>query len=213
MQCDTVRDALSALLDGEDPGLDPLLVDRHVSGCPTCAAHADELATLHRMVRVRAAEVVPDLAATILAAHPPAAGSPAGGTGAPRRSELVSTARWALWVVGLTQLVLAAPSLLLLGADDAALHATRELGAFDVALAVGFIVAAWQPARAWGLLPVAAALSVVMMGTAVLDVVGGNATSSGEAHHVLDLVGVLVLWRVARQEGVPARRTLAQPAR
>ena len=80
------------------------------------------------------------------------------------------------------------------------MHVTRELGAFDVALAVGLLVAAWQPAPAWGLLPVVAALAFVMGGTAVLDVVRGTASSVGEAHHVLDLAGVALLWRVARDD-------------
>jgi predicted anti-sigma-YlaC factor YlaD len=214
MQCDPVRDALSALLDGEDPGLDPEEIDRHVRGCAACAARADELATLHRMVRVREAEAVPDLTTAILGAHRPS-DAPArrwAPAARPSSTEVVSAARWTLFVVGLTQLVLAAPSLLLLS-DDAALHTTRELGAFDVALAVGFLVAAWQPARAWGLLPVAAALGLVMAGTAVVDVVGGAASGGGEAHHVLDLVGVVVLWRVAREAGAPGVARRPVPAR
>ena len=40
----------------------------------------------------------------------------------------------------------------------------------------------------------------------ILDVVRGTATSVGEAHHVLDLAGVAVLWMVAREErGQPTR--------
>ena len=74
-----------------------------------------------------------------------------------------------------------------------------------MALAVGLLVAAWQPARAWGLLPVIAALALVMAGTAVLDVVRGTASGFGEAHHVLDLAGLVLLWLVAREEQAPAR--------
>ena len=83
--------------------------------------------------------------------------SPRPPVGAPRR-EVISPARWALFVVALTQLVLAAPALLLGEDTGATVHVARELGAFDLALAVGLLVAAWQPARAWGLLPVVAAL-------------------------------------------------------
>jgi hypothetical protein len=39
-----------------------------------------------------------------------------------------------------------------------------------------------------------------MVGTAVLDVAGGSAGSVSEAHHVLDLAGVVCLWVVARAE-------------
>ena len=41
--------------------------------------------------------------------------------------------------------------------------------------------------------------ALVMGGTAVLDVVRGTATSLGEAHHLLDLAGVALLWLVAHE--------------
>ena len=114
------------------------------------------------------------------------------------RPRPVSTARWALLAVALTQLVLAVPDLLL-GGDGTAVHVARELGAFDVALAVGLVVAAWQPARAWGLLPLAAALVVVLAVTAVADVIDGSATALGEAYHLLEAAGLGLLWLVARE--------------
>ena len=79
-----------------------------------------------------------------------------------------------------------------------------------MALAVGLLLAAWQPARAWGLFPVVAALALVLGGTAVLDVVRGTATSLGEVHHLLDLAGVAVLWLVAHEaQGLPSRGRVA----
>ncbi len=200
MRCDTIREALSAHLDGEGAGLDEDAIDHHVRTCRACTAWSEELGALHRMVRVREAEQVPDLTAAILDAAPDRRRA--------RRSplaEVVSPARWALLVVALTQLVLAAPALLLGEDTGASVHVARELGAFDVALAVGLLVAAWQPARAWGLLPVVAALALVMGGTALLDVARGTASSLGEAHHVLDLAGVALIWWVARDEQVVGR--------
>jgi len=113
--------------------------------------------------------------------------------------EVISGWRWALFAVALTQLVLAGPAVLLGDSSGATVHTARELGAFDVALAVGLLLAAWQPARAWGLLPVAAALGLILAGTAVLDVIDGSASTLGESHHVLDLAGVALLWLVARE--------------
>lgn len=192
MDCTDLREALSARLDDEDPGVDIGRLDAHLAGCPGCTAYARQIGVLHRMTRVRTAEAVPDLSAAIVAALPGAARarSPFG--------ERISVARWALFVVALTQLVLAAPALLLGEDSGATVHVARELGSFDVALAVGWLVAAWQPARAWGLLPVAAALGLVMGGTAILDVVDGTASTLGEAHHLLDLAGVALLSIVAR---------------
>jgi predicted anti-sigma-YlaC factor YlaD len=200
-ECEPIREALSARLDGEAPGLPDEAVDRHLSACRRCAAWADELSTLHRMVRVREAEPVPDLSAAIVDAH---LGSAAGAQrraatrGVPVLGQAISRPRWALFVVALTQLVLAGPALL---GDDpgATVHVAREIGSFDVALAIGFLVAALQPARAWGLLPVAAALAAVMCGTALLDLADGRVSSLSEAHHLLDLAGVACLWLVARE--------------
>ncbi len=202
MRCDTYREAISARLDGESAGLDDTTIDAHLDTCGACAVWSEELVTLHRMVRVREAEAVPDLTAAIL-------GTSTGTQPAPTRhplGEVISPARWALFVVALTQLVLATPALLLGEDAGATVHVARELGSFDVALAVGLLVAAWQPARAWGLLPVIAALGLVMAGTAVVDVARGTATGFGEAHHVLDLAGLVLLWLVAREERASARR-------
>lgn len=156
------------------------------------------------MVRVQAADAVPDLSGRIVDAALPAA-RPRRAAAAPWAAP-VSPGRWALFTVALTQLVLAAPALL---GDDpgASVHVARELGAFDVALAVGLLVAAWQPARAWGLLPVATALALVMLGTAGLDLAEGEVSTLGEAHHLLDLAGVALLWLVARD----GRRTGREP--
>jgi predicted anti-sigma-YlaC factor YlaD len=105
--------------------------------------------------------------------------------------------RYVLLWVGLTQLVLAVPAL----AGDgrgASTHVARELGSWDVALAVGLLVVAWQPRRAAGLLPFALALAGAMALTATLDVVAGHAPASGEASHLIDIVGMAALWIAAR---------------
>ena len=201
MECDDVRVALSARLDGEDTGAADAVVDGHLESCRSCNAWSDELTTLHRMVRVREADAVPDLSAAIVDAFAPSGARlrrSAATTRRPVLGEPISGARWALFVVALTQLVLAGPALF---GDDpgATVHVARELGSFDVALAVGLLVAAWQPARAWGLLPVAASLACVMAGTALLDIADGHTHSIAEAHHLLNLAGVALVWWVARE--------------
>jgi predicted anti-sigma-YlaC factor YlaD len=141
---------------------------------------------------VRAAEWGPDLTAPILA-RIDAGGKPDPRTG---RGPL-GDVRVGLAVVAVLQLLLAVPPLL--GAEaGASVHVARELGSFDAALAVGFLVCAWQPARAAGLLPVAAALAVFMTGATLLDVIAGRAPAATEAHHLLDLVGLALVWLAAR---------------
>jgi predicted anti-sigma-YlaC factor YlaD len=226
MDCSPIREALSAALDHEDPGLPDHVVRQHLEGCRGCRAWADEVGVLHRLTRVRPAEPVPDLTAAIVAAADLHAAPTVRSAhqARSRRSgmldgllrEPISTVRWALFTVALTQLVLAVPGVALGVGADATVHVTREIGSFDIALAVGLLVAAWQPSRAWGLLPLAGALGLVLGGTALVDMVDGSASTVGEAHHLLDLAGVALLWLVARQapalSPTASRRRPGRPA-
>ena len=194
MRCDQSREAISARLDGELAQLEDAALDAHLESCIGCQSHATALAGLHRSVRIRPAEPVPDLTTEIMALtaeHLPD----------PSRRGAIEWARYGLFTVAFTQLVLALP-LMALGADsDNALHTTRELGAFGLALAVGMLVVAWQPQRAGGLLPMAVALAAGLTITAVADIVTGHSPVVGEAPHLLELVGVLLLWRLASTVG------------
>jgi predicted anti-sigma-YlaC factor YlaD len=88
---------------------------------------------------------------------------------------------------------------LVLGNDGSApVHAAREIGSFSAALAVGFLVCAWQPRRAAGLLPAAGALAAFLSATAVLDLLGGRAIALAEASHLLELGGVGLLMLIGR---------------
>lgn len=199
MRCDLVYEAISARLDDELPDIEARALDAHLAGCPTCRAYAAQLTALHRAWRVRSAEPVPDLTAAILA-------TTAERLPDRRSTPRIEWVRYGVFAVGLTQLVLALP-LMLLGADgDTPLHVSRELGAFAVALSTGMLVAAWQPQRAIGLLPAAVALGAGMLLTAAADVVSGHSPALGEAHHLLELIGVVLLWRLARATPTPSLR-------
>lgn len=188
MRCEDVREALSAQLDGEapPPGADPARVEAHLGGCAACRAFAGASARHHRAMRVRAAEPVPDLTDAILARTLPV-----------RPQPVREWARYALLVVAGTQLVLAVPAILE-GGGTASLHAGRELAGTSIAVAIGYLWAAWQPRRAAGLLPLAAALAATMLATAVLDVVDGGAAPGAESVHLLDLAGLGLLWALTR---------------
>ncbi len=72
VECERSHRLLSARLDGEctEDELDAL--DRHLTACLRCRAYEAGLAYVHRLVRVRPAEVVPDLTAAILERWTPA---------------------------------------------------------------------------------------------------------------------------------------------
>lgn len=184
VDCDAAAEALSADLDGELGPDERARLDAHVAGCPACAVRRDELRLLHRAVRLRPAEAVPDLSERILAAaNPPR----------PGHGEWVRTA---LLIVALSQLVLAVPDLL--GrASGAPVHVARHLGSLELAFALGLVYAAWKPVRAYGLLPMAGALAASITVTAVIDIAEGHAGATGEAHHVLTVAGLALLWALS----------------
>jgi len=192
--CDQVQEAISAVLDQERPEIDATTVDLHLGDCATCRAFADGAAALHRRIRVRAADPVPNLAVPILDA-------------VPLHAEEAEPAWWAsrtrwvrigLLLVAAIQLVMAVPALFMSSEHGASVHLTRELDSWDVALAAAWIAAVLRPSRAVGLLPFATAFAVVMVGTSVLDVAGGHQAPLDEVHHLLHFAGLTCTWLLAR---------------
>jgi predicted anti-sigma-YlaC factor YlaD len=197
MRCESIRTAISAELDGEDPGLPRSAVDAHLSTCTACRAFEAGARRMHRRFRIAAAAPVPDLTPEVMRA---VAAQP---TGAPRRDERVLLLRWCLALVALVQLGMAVPALVL--GDDAGIppHIARHLGSFTVALAVGLLVVAWQPRRASALLPVVGVLVACLVGTSVLDVVLGHAAAGSEFGHAPELAGLVAVWFLAHWESDP----------
>lgn len=194
MRCDQSRDLLSARLDGEATADELAVLDRHLARCGACTDFAEALVGLDRSTRLIPAEPVPDLTAAVMAANPPALRDPQR-----------EAARWSLALVAVAQLLVALPELLIDSGGDA-VHTTRELGSWSAALAVGLLVAAWQPARARGMLPLGLVLAGVLTLGAVVDLVTGAAAGAGETVHLLELAGIALLWLLARRdEESPAR--------
>ncbi len=105
-----------------------------------------------------------------------------------------SALRLGLVGVAIIQLGLAVPGLIFGTDEGAPIHIAHEVGAWDLALAIGFVFAAWRPLRAVGLLPFAAALSTGLVLTAIIDVTHGRAIALTETTHVLELVGTMLLY-------------------
>ena len=193
MDCDACREAISALLDNEDPGIDPTQVEAHLDRCAACRAHVTQASHLQGWLRRRPAEPVPDLTPVILASI--------GPTGTGPRQGAEREVRIALAVLAGLVAILPLPAPLLGDDAGAPLHVARELGAFQVALAVGLLLAAWQPQRRAQLLPVVAVLSVCPAVIAALDVAAGRTPASAEGHHLLQLAGWGLVWLLAQFRG------------
>jgi predicted anti-sigma-YlaC factor YlaD len=195
MSCSLTRAALSASLDGEQPGMSRAEIDEHLASCGRCRAFAVGAESLHRGARVSAADAVPDLTGPIMKAIHDA--EPAHVERSHHDDRVVGL-RWSLAIVGVVQLAMAVPALVL--GDDAGIpaHLARHLGSFAVALAVGLLLVAWRPERARSLLPVVSVLAVCLFGSSVLDVADGSAAIGAELSHVPELIGLLAVWLLAR---------------
>jgi predicted anti-sigma-YlaC factor YlaD len=187
MNCETAQSAISARLDGEDPGVDPVDLAHHLERCSACRAFARDAESMHREVRLARAPSVPDLTSPILASI----GSENGSASHER------ALRVTLAIVASVMIVAALPALVL--GDDAGLpvHAARHIGSFDLAVAVGFLFAAWRPSRLPGLLPVVTALVACLVATSVLDVLDGSTAALTEVQHAVEVVGLAAAWLLA----------------
>jgi predicted anti-sigma-YlaC factor YlaD len=187
--CLPVREAVSARLDGELAHLEADEVEAHLDGCAACQRYEAALPRINRRVTVGAADAVPDLTAPILVAL----AEDRASVGDRRIHDL----RVVVGLAGVVQLVLAVP--VLLGLTGPLLHVGWDLGAFELALGAGLLLAALQPRRAAGVLPVAAVAAVVATVGGVVDLVGGQATVLAELTHLTEVIGVLALWALTRR--------------
>ena len=191
MECENYRLGISARLDGEDAGVDDASLAWHLAHCEACRAFESEAIGLTRAVRVAATEVAPDLTPTIMAAI--------NLERVGRKSRFDPQAlRIGLITLAVVQMLLAMP-VLLFGSDAGApIHLAREIGSFDFALAVGFFFVGWRPARAYGMLPLVAAVVLCLSVTTAVDLVRGTATLLNESAHLLDVMGLAAVWEMAR---------------
>lgn len=203
--CDVVRASISAALDGETPALSSAGVESHLAECASCArwrADAHEVTRQFRLQRAEAPQAPPEaLLASLRQAH------------RVRRRPSVATARWALVAVAIAQ-VLVNLHLMISGDIDG----FRDLGAMDMALGVGYLVAAARPQRAAGMRSIVGVAALLLIGSAVIDLIAHRTTAWDEAPHLITLAGWLLITFVASQTpetGLPpaSRASLANRSR
>jgi predicted anti-sigma-YlaC factor YlaD len=195
MLCHDVRASLSARLDGELPALPPDVVDHHLRGCGGCRRWSEEVAALHRTLRVQPAGLEPDHTEAILAALP-------------RRRHIVDdrakTLRVITLVIAAVQFVASLP--LLFASDTMVMgdhvmddgHLERHIGIFALAMAVGLFVVAWRPERARAMLPVLGVLVAGLVWGCFGDIWAGRPVPGNLLAHGADLAGFAAVWLLAR---------------
>jgi predicted anti-sigma-YlaC factor YlaD len=197
MECDRAREAISARIDGEDPGVPDGALEAHLAGCDACRDWQRRAHVMTRRARLGGPILDHDLTDQVLDALPPATG----------RRRLKLALRVALLAAALGQLAVTVP-LLVLGHDQGAgTHAAHELGSFDLALAVAFAVGAIRPALSSGLAWTCGIAAGGLAATAIADLIGGQTIGADEAQHLIAVAGALLLiWqsRTVRTEAAGA---------
>jgi predicted anti-sigma-YlaC factor YlaD len=177
MNCDQIREAVSAMIDDEEPDLSAVIVEAHLAGCPACCDWKERAHAFLRASRIGSPGPAPGPAPGWLAVLVSRAPSRFRSAGALLRGLVV--------LIALTMLALTVP---LFTADLA--DTARDTGAFEAALAVTFLLVAWRPQRAAGVAVVAGlagALLVALEAGALatsLHFHGMHVSPSGNADNV-----------------------------
>lgn len=192
MSCDPWMEAISACADGESPTIDARLLDAHLASCADCRAFAENIPRVARAASIQVAAPMIDLSGHVVRAARSA-----------DRGSVWWVLRLGLGVVAVQVIILSAPALFLgrsAGSDE---HAARHLGSFAIAYAIGLLVVALRPAKARGMLPLAAALAGCLAITAVIDIFDGHTPVVAEVRHIPEVIGLILVWVLATGKRLP----------
>lgn len=197
---------MSAQMDGEAPGVSESLVEAHVHRCEGCQGWREAAFDVTRRTRMTGWAPAGDLTDVILASAEPRRFR---GWGRRLRAVLLVAA-------AAGQLALTVPLL-----SDAAsggmamdMHGMHELGVFDFALAVAFLVGAFRPRLASGLAWPCCAAAFGLVATSAMDIVSHRTFETHELRHLIAVGGALLLCWAARDARRPEPDgLLAEPVR
>jgi hypothetical protein len=82
-------------------------------------------------------------------------------------------------------------------------HATRHLASWQIGFGVGLFVAAWFSRMSHAMLALAATFAILTTTATALDVVSGHRGPLTEWVHLVEVIGVFLLWRLTPSHLVP----------
>ena len=184
-ECSPFHELISARLDNETTDEEDIRLAEHLARCSACSQLAGALDVRHRQFRIESIDAIPDLAPHVMAiAHPPRIGR-------------MGWLRQALAIIGLTELVLSLPALVLGDDAGAPAHIARHVGSLGAALGFALLYVAWKPTRAYGLLPFVASLAAFMAVSSVFDLAFNRASIGAESTHLVEFAGMCFVWLLA----------------
>lgn len=189
MECGQAREALSARLDDEDPGVPSAELDAHLAGCASCTAWEQAAANVTRMTRLA------PLPAEDLATRRPVEDILAG-VQLPTPSRWPERLRLLLAVIGLAQVALGVAQLFsgghAHGGGAAGIHLGHETAAFNLAVGVALLWVASRPGQAKGQLPMLLSFVGVLTVVSSLDVFDGRVAGERLITHLPAMLGLVV---------------------
>ncbi len=187
MECDVARESISATIDhGGELSAATL---QHVAGCRECREWQEQAHRLRRQ--------------TIRVAASPTSGLQVAQL--PARFRLHRWLRWVLAWAGALLIIWNVVDMFAPGSGSA-IHLERHQAAFGVALGLAFLYVAWRPDRAYGMVPFAATFTFALSVSAAIDLVNGASTFVRESAHLVELIGLGVLWVLGAAAG-PGKKT------
>jgi predicted anti-sigma-YlaC factor YlaD len=196
VSCASCREAISASLDDESPGVPQRWVDEHLGGCAACRGWAEAAAEVTRRARLVAAPPVPDVTAAVLGRLPAVPFRR-------RRHWLDAVLRLALLGIGAGQLAVSLPAFSGAGGMAAPVHLAHETGAWNLGLAACFLVVAVLPRLAAGALPFLLSFAAVLSWVTLRDLGAGHVHADRAVGHLLLLGGALLVSVLALRNRAP----------
>ncbi len=174
---------VSASADGELSEPDRSAADAHASTCPACTASLEATALLR-----------PSPRPTAVTTSPVAGLDTAELTNSERRWLSGRWARRLLLVAAIVIVLAALPSYIQGEASSAEAHAARHLAAWQIGFGVGLFVAAWVSRMSHAMLALAATFAALTVVATAIDVISGHSGPLAEPVHLVELIGVFLLW-------------------
>jgi predicted anti-sigma-YlaC factor YlaD len=188
---------VSASADGELPETERAAAAAHTSTCPDCTASLTATALLRPALHT---------AATPAPSRP--AGIDADQLTSQERRWL--SGRWArrlLLVAAVFIVIEAIPAYIRGDGPTAETHAVRHLAAWQIGFGVGLIVASWVSRMSHAMLAFAATFAALTVVATSIDIISGHSGPLAEPVHLIELIGVFLLWRLTPPHLLPWHRT------
>ena len=176
VECNQTIEILSADIDGEAELTEVAAATNHAARCIPCRSLRREMMLMDSTLR---------------------------GDPATRRSVKIrrSVARIALVIVGLVLLAEVFPQIFATTGDA---HMEHHLAVWGLTFSVALLTIALRPSLSRVIRPIATLFAASMLLIAIIDIFRGETPMLAETHHLLEVVGVALIWIIS----LPSRTVL-----